>query len=63
MHALYYVDLIKRAVAAQDTATLEQLGRHMADCEEAKQILRSKGYGCSGMPVSDTARQVPDKPK
>ncbi len=60
MHALYYIDLMVRAVTGGDSETLASLGQHLEDCEEAKQILRAKGYGCTGMPVGATARLVPN---
>lgn len=61
MHALYYIDLMVRAVEGGDTETLACLGNHLHECEEAKQILRAKGYGVHGLAIDATARLVPDK--
>jgi hypothetical protein len=39
---------------------LELLSAHLEECDLAKQILRDKGYGCTGMSIVETARLVPD---
>lgn len=59
MHPTIYLDLIKRAVAAGDDKTLEGLTRQLADSEDAKAILRAKGFGCTGMDLLSTAKLVP----
>ena len=65
MHPHHYRDLIVRAVLGDISALaahperLEQLAAAMADAERAREILRAKGYGLTGMSASATAAQVP----
>jgi hypothetical protein len=59
MHAMYYIDLMVRAVTANDTEMLGMLGARLEDCEQEKQTLRANGYGISGMPAAATALLVP----
>lgn len=47
----------------EDPARLAQIADHLAECEEAKRILRAKGYGFAGASVADVARSVPDNVK
>ncbi|MBY0238473.1 MAG: hypothetical protein K2X55_04090 [Burkholderiaceae bacterium] len=59
MHPHPYRDLIERAVKQGDNQMLDMLAQALADAERAKQILRAKGYGVTGMAISATAAQVP----
>lgn len=54
MHKFTYLDVMIRAARENDGALLDQLATHLADCEEAKTILRAKGYGDTGMSVAAT---------
>lgn len=51
--------MIIGAVNCTDEAQLDSLANHMAACEEANSILRSKGYGASGQAINDVVRGVP----
>lgn len=55
----YYVELVKRAVLDNDTDMLAAIGTHLCDCEDAKRILRLKGWGVHGMSNAATAHLVP----
>jgi hypothetical protein len=59
MHLHHYRDLIVRAVHAADGKVLEQLVAQLSDAARAREILRAKGYGLTGMSASATAAQVP----
>lgn len=59
MHPHHYRDLIVRAVYAADDKVLEQLVAQLSDATRAREILRAKGYGLTGMSASATAAQVP----
>jgi hypothetical protein len=39
---------------------LTQIAAHLVDCEDAKSILRAKGYGYAGMTFVELARSIPD---
>ncbi|HEX8615653.1 MAG TPA: hypothetical protein VF800_30595 [Telluria sp.] len=55
----HWHDLIVRAVEAKDETTINSLAQHLAECEQAKQILQAKGYGAQGQGVAAVAAQVP----
>jgi hypothetical protein len=51
---------------AANPTLLQHLAVHLAECEEAKRILRSKGYGVPFSSFTELAALVPqagDKPK
>lgn len=48
---------------AHDLTRLNQIAEHLAECEEARTILRAKGYGRAGMSFVDMARSVPENVK
>jgi hypothetical protein len=56
----HFRDLIVRAVRAHDGAQLDLIASQLADAERAREVLRAKGYGASGMSASATAAQVPE---
>jgi hypothetical protein len=69
MRAIYYRDLIVRAVLGSDPdpalvakvvdpKTLDALANNLAEAESALDMLRHKGYGVPGMSVAATARLV-----
>lgn len=60
MNTRQWRDLIVSAANNPDTAQLDSLAHHLAECETAKAILRSKGYGAQGQTIDVTVRQVPD---
>lgn len=61
MQQHHYRDLIVRAVHERDGHTLDKIIAQLADAERAREILRAKGYGQSGMTASATAAQVPNQ--
>lgn len=56
----HWYSLIVRAVESKDSTTIASLARHLAECEQAKQILQAKGYGAQGQGVAAVAAQVPN---
>lgn len=56
----HFRDLIVRAVRARDGVQLDLIVSQLADAERAREVLRAKGYGASGMSASATAAQVPE---
>lgn len=60
MKTQHWRDFIVRTVESKDEELLGQIAQHLDDCEQAKSILRSKGYGVTGQSVLATARLVPD---
>lgn len=56
-------DLMRRAVQNSDGKQLELLASQLYDSQRAREILRAKGYGASGMNASTTAAQVPCAPR
>lgn len=59
MNADQWKATIIGAVNNPDSDMLDCLAAHVAECEEAKTILRNKGYGVTGQSVLVTARLVP----
>ncbi len=55
----YYIAMVKRAVQANDATMLKVIAQQLCDCEDAKRVLRLKGYGRRFMSTGDTARLVP----
>lgn len=55
-----WVDEIHRIAADKDDKRIIAHAQHLADCEEAFDILRHKGYGESGTSIVDVARAVPE---
>jgi hypothetical protein len=62
MNQHHYRDLIRRAVLSNDGHQLGLIVLQLTDAERAREILRAKGYGASGMNASATAAAVPDAP-
>jgi hypothetical protein len=60
MQTRHYRELIVRAVRERDGATLDKIIAQITDAERAREILRAKGYGSTGLSASATAAQVPD---
>lgn len=58
-----YRDLLRRAARAADGKQLDLIIDQLADAERAREILRAKGYGTTGMSASTTAAQVPNAPR
>jgi hypothetical protein len=73
--ALVYLDQMMRASLGQSPSflgkaanptSLQHIANHLAECEKAMAILRSKGYGLPFTPFAELAAMVPqavDKPK
>lgn len=59
MNQHHYCDLIRRAVLSNDGRQLGLIIVQLTDAERAREILRAKGYGATGMSASTTAAQVP----
>lgn len=62
MQADGWKELIKNAVREAevgDFETLDMLARHLEMCDWAKQELRNKGYGCTGVDILETVKLVP----
>jgi hypothetical protein len=51
-------DLVMRA-AERNGKTMDLLVAQLVDADRAREILRAKGYGATGMSASATAAQVP----
>ncbi len=60
MNVRAWRELIVSAANNTDKAQLDSLAHHLAECETANQILRSKGYGAPGQTIDVAVRQVPD---
>jgi len=60
MNTRQWRELIVNAANNTDTAQLDSLAHHLAECETAKTILRNKGYGTAGQTIDVVVRQVPD---
>ena len=60
MTKYHYRDLIRRAVLLNDGYQLGLIVAQLTDAERAREILRAKGYGATGMSASITAAQVPE---
>lgn len=43
-----------------DPARLHRIATHLVDCEDARSILRAKGYGAAGMSFAELARSLPE---
>lgn len=63
MNQHHYRDLIRRAVLSNDGHQLGLIVVQLSDAERAREILRAKGYGATGMNASTTAAAVPDAPR
>lgn len=53
--------LVKQAVAEDESGkpeTLDLLASHLEMCDEAKQELRNRGYGWTGLDILETVKQV-----
>lgn len=59
MNIQQWRNIIVRAVEDPSSGLLDSLAQHVAECEEAKTILRHKGYGITGQSVLVTVRLVP----
>lgn len=54
-------DLVIQAVTDSmhgDIRTLDLLAEYLAETDRAKQILRDLGYGCTGMGIERTVREI-----
>lgn len=59
MNQHQWQSLIVAAASSPDTAQLESLAAHLAECEIAKSILRAKGWGKTGSTIDVMVRNVP----
>lgn len=55
-----YEEYIERAVREQNTEGINIMAQCLVEAEEAKQILRDKGYGWTGLGLEETAKLVPE---
>ncbi len=61
MKAEQYAELVVQAVDESRDGypqMLVSIGRALAEADEAKQILRARGYGWLGLGIAETAREV-----
>jgi len=49
-------DLVGKSLT--DKSQMDLIAKSLFDYDRAKQILRDKGYGVTGMPLSETAAEV-----
>lgn len=63
MQNIHRRDLIRCGVHELDVHMLDTLVAQLVDAELAREILRTKGYGATGMNASTTAAQVPCAPR
>lgn len=54
-------DLVLRAAAERSGKTMDLLVAQLVDAARAREILRAKGYGATGMSASATAAEVPNE--
>lgn len=59
MNIQQWRNIIVRAVEDPTSGLLDSLAQHVAECEEAKSILRHKGYGVTGHSMLVVARLIP----
>ena len=52
-------EFVKQACKEQDPSTLDLIARGLWEAEEAKQVLREKGYGWTGLGIRETCQLVP----
>lgn len=64
---IYRAELIRAAFGDRahetkvaDLHRLNQYAERLAECEQAHEILRHKGYGRAGQSIVDIARSLPD---
>ena len=61
MKAEGWKELIQQAVYEAETGGFEKLdllAKHLEMCDEAKQELRNRGYGWTGLDILETVKQV-----
>lgn len=44
---------------SHDSSGIDLLATHLEECDKAKQALRDKGYGWTGLSILETVNQVP----
>lgn len=59
MRTIHWRDLLVAAVKTGDTERIDCLVAQLADAARAREILRAKGYGRTGMTASASAALVP----
>ena len=52
-------ELVARAREEGSDETFDYIARALHELDEAKNLLRQKGYGCTGMGILETAKEVP----
>lgn len=53
-----YKQMIKDAIKQEDQKQIERLAETMHQADRAKQILRDKGYGWTGLDLLQTVKKV-----
>lgn len=56
-----YERLVRAAAAESDGETLAMIAQALFEAQEAKNLLRGKGYGVTGMGIVETVAEVPDR--
>lgn len=54
-----YILCVVAQYVAGERADLKLLAGHLEMCDQAKQALRDRGYGWTGLDILETARLVP----
>lgn len=63
MKAEGWKELIQQAAYEAETGGFEKLdllAKYLEMCDEAKQELRNKGYGWTGLDILETIKEVPN---
>lgn len=55
-----YITWLDSIKDGPDQTARDRLAAHLVECEQAKTILRHKGYGISGTSIVDAAKAVPE---
>jgi len=51
-------DLIERKIESEDSDFIDKLSQYLAELDEAKQTLRDKGYGWTGLSLLETVKRI-----
>lgn len=63
MRAIDWQEFILRTVeeyAAGNPDNLKTIAHYLEMCDNAKQVLRDRGYGWTGVDIMETVKMVPD---
>jgi len=60
MKAEYWKKALIKMVLDENEEQLNLFGEMLEECDEAKQLLRDKGYGWLGLSLLETVKEVPE---